>query len=137
MEVDKLKDILEAVYIKVWIGNKHLLTKIAEKKGGISKVFKGQLGAPVATLIRANESPEDAYRRACLDDIALIPVIKVTHKRTKYQLSNGSVRFVYGFEGDLDEIPKHEDREFTLLDDEELRAAIREGKVAETHMVLV
>ncbi len=136
-EVDKINDILEAVYVKVKVNGKTLFSKIRQKPGGLQKVNEGKWGLPIATLVRVGESPEDAFRRACLSDIGCIPETQGAGERSTYKFKNGSIRHVYEFEATLAGVPQCDDAEFILLDEKEIKEMIDKGEVAETYMVLM
>lgn len=136
-DIDKINDILETVYVKVFVGEKLLLSKIIKKKEGLPKMYEGKWGAPIATIIRTDESPEDAFKRASLDDIGQIPDITHVHPRTAYEFQNGSKRHVYEFEGALENIPENKERKFLLVSMDELKDLISSGEVAETYMKLI
>ncbi len=136
-DIDKIKDILETVYVKIFVGKSLLLSKILHKEGGLSKVYEGKWGAPIATILRTNETPEDAFKRASLDDIGQVPEIVQVYPRTAYQFENGSTRYVYEFDAQLKEIPQHENKKFIVVDPEDLSKMIANGEVAETYMILI
>jgi hypothetical protein len=136
-DVDKLKDILEAVYVKVKIGDKTLFAKVKQKAGGLQKTNEGKWGVPIATLVRIGESTEEAFQRACLSDIGCVPEIQNVHGRATYKFENGSIRYIYEFEATLPSIPQYEGTEFLLLDDAEIKEMVNKGEVAETYMVLM
>lgn len=136
-EVDKINDILEAVYVKVRVGKKVLLAKVKQKPGGLQKMNEGKWGLPIATLVRVDESPEDAFQRACMSDIGCIPEIQSASERSVYKFKNGSIRHVYRFEATLTDLPQYGDTEFTLLDNEEIKKMINKGGLAETCVMLL
>ena len=136
-EVDKIKDILEAVYVKVKIGDRTLFVKVKQKVGGLQKMNEGKWGVPIATLVRVGESTEDAFQRACLSDIGCIPEIQNIHDRATYKFENGSIRHIYEFEATLASMPEYEGAEFILLNDKEIKDMISKGEMAETYMVLM
>ncbi|MBU3668364.1 MAG: hypothetical protein FGM57_00165 [Candidatus Taylorbacteria bacterium] len=136
-EIDKVSDILETVYVKVFIEDKILLSKVEQKDGGLKKLYEGKWGAPIATIVRVDELPEDAFRRASLDDIGEVPQVVQVHPRAFCEFENGSKRYVYEFEASLEKIPVHSARQFCLLTQDELKEAIDAGTVAETYMKLL
>lgn len=135
--VDKIHDILATVYVKVFVNDKLLLSKILQKEGGISKMYEGKWGAPVATIIRVGESPESAFKRACFDDIGSVPVIINAYEKEFWEFSNGSKRFVYQFDAKLDEVPVIDGKEFILASQEEVTQRVAAGEVAETYTKLL
>lgn len=131
--LDKRKDIFETVYIRAFIGNKVLLSKIKEKKDGFEKINKGKWGLPVATIVRKDEKPIDAFNRACIDDIGFIPKIVKEYEREKYLFNNSSPRFVFKFNVVLDQ-----ELEGTILvDGAELSNMFEKGTLAETVGVFI
>ncbi len=131
-EIDKIADILEVVYAKVFVGDGILLSKIIQKPDGLKKVYEGKWGAPVATIMRVGESTEDAFKRASLDDLGVIPEIVQKHPRVMQEFANGSIRHVHAFEAKLDVLPARTETDFKIVTMQELRELIEAGTVAET-----
>ena len=136
-EINKITDILEAVYVKVFIDDKILLSKIIQKPGGLKKMHEGKWGTPIATIVRLHETPEEAFKRASISDIGLIPEITCMYPRTPYEFENGSKRHIYEFETKLEKVPLDTGREFCLVNTEDIQRMISAGEVAETYMKLM
>jgi len=134
-EIDKQKDIFQALYVRVYIGNKILLTKVKRKEGGIAKTNEGKWGLPVATIIKCEESIEEAFKRACLDDIGVIPKIIKVYERKVVSFESTSARIVFAFNAELELIPSNSSFEYLLINKEEVISCYKEWNMAETVMI--
>ncbi len=134
-ELDKQKDIFQAVYVRVFIGDKMLLTKVVKKEGGIVKTNEGKWGLPVATILRDGESSQDAFERACTSDIGVIPKITQTYDKKLINFESTSPRIVFSYDAILGSVPKNTDVEYVLVDISELKSMYEKGILAETAFV--
>lgn len=134
-EIDKQKDIFPVVYVRILIDGKIFLTRVMKKEGGIAKIHEGKWGLPVATILRSGESQKEAFQRACISDIGVVPQITKSYEKRLIRFQNSSPRIVFTYDAVLPEIPTKEGLECTLVQQADLKAMYEEGILAETALV--
>jgi hypothetical protein len=135
LELDKKVDIFQTVYVRIYIGEQILLTKIIRKKDSIAKTNEGKWGLPIATILRNGESLHEALQRAALDDIGIMPEIIRSYDRRFIAFKYSSPRIVHAFDAVLDSIPEIEGREFSLVKEWSLQGMHDVGELAETALI--
>lgn len=134
-EIDKKVDIFRVVYVRIYIGKKIILTKIRQKAGGISKTNENKWGLPVATIVRDGETQEQAFERASLDDLGVVPRVLHIYEGKMITFKTTSPRIVFGYDVVLDTLPAILESDCLLVEEKDLEHMYQDEMLAETAMI--